>query len=94
MAPHDNTRADIAVLQIELKHMSELVERNHRDAKTGNDEVRRDIKALAASIEQLNADLNERRGAEKTAKWIVGLSSGSIGAGLFKLASYLAAAPK
>lgn len=94
MAPSFDPRADIAVLKAEFKHVRELVERNHMDAQTGKDELHRDIKALAASIERLNTDLNERRGAEKAAKWMIGISSGSIGAGLWKLASYIAAAPK
>ncbi len=98
MAPSFDPRADIAVLKAEFKHVRELVERNHQDAQSGGAAIRADMKAIAESIEKLNTDFNERRGAEKAAKWFIGVSSGSIGAGvsagLWKLASYIAAAPK
>lgn len=93
MAPA-NTQADVAVLKAQLMHVRELVERNHHDAQTGKEDLQKSISALATSIEELKTDLNQRRGAERAAKWFIGLSSGSIGAGLFKLASYIAAAPK
>jgi hypothetical protein len=86
--------ADIAVLKTEVNHIKELVERNHRDGESGKADIKKDIATLAASIDALKVDLNERKGAEKLASAIRMTLAGTIGAGFVKAVSWIGALPK
>jgi gas vesicle protein len=82
-----NHGEQLAVLSAELEHIKEAVKRN-REENQGN------ATAIMAVIEQLKADLNERKGAEKLASAIRVTFAGAIGASIVKLVTYLSAMPK
>lgn len=48
---------------------------------------------LVRAVSSLKEDLNERKGAEKITRWIVGGASGSLGAGATILLSKLTGIP-
>lgn len=51
------------------------------------------VEKLVARVEALHSDLNERRGAEKVARWIIGGASGSLSAGATIILSKMAGLP-
>lgn len=87
------TQSDIAVLQTELTHVKELVERNHRDSATGMAETKASLTKMADSLEALKVDMNERKGAEKLATAIRMTLSGAIGASIVKAAAWVGSVP-
>lgn len=51
------------------------------------------VATLVARVEALQAALNERKGAEKLARWIVGGASGSLSAGATMLVAKFVGLP-
>lgn len=57
------------------------------------DDIKTKLDRLHSDISSLQADLNERRGAEKLAKIIHTVLGGATGAAIIKTMSWLSAAP-
>ncbi len=60
--------------------------------------VEKKLDAALAALEEMRAENSERRGAERVARWIIGVSSGVLGGGtgaaaLAKFGTFFAQAP-
>jgi Lhr-like helicase len=98
MTSAGQTQADIAVLKLEVDHIKELVERNHREGIEGRDEIKKTLKELRDTITTNNttlvADLNERKGAEKLASTLRVLFASTISVGIYKALAWLGSVPR
>lgn len=91
--PARSKSAEVAVLESDVRHVRELVERNHRDSQQAYAVLAKKLEEMAEGQAELKAELSERRGAEKLATAIRTTFAGVIGAGAVKLLSWLGSAP-